>query len=283
MYKILEKKILCPQIKEIVLDTPAIAQKAQAGQFIVIRIDEKGERIPLTVADYNREKGTMTVIFQEAGKTTQQLGSLNKGDFIMDVAGPMGIPSSIDKVGTVVCVGGGVGSAALYILLKAFKNAGNKTVAIMGAKTKEFLFWEEKIKSVSSEMFITTDDGSCGRKGFVTEELESFIKNEKCDLIFAVGPMVMMNAVCRVSEPYKIKTIVSLNSIMVDATGMCGACRVEVGGETKFACVDGPDFDGHKVNFQLLLQRQKMYLTEEKTILEMGKMNGQRECRCKNE
>ena len=283
MYKILEKKILCPQIKEIVLDTPAIAQKAQAGQFIVIRIDEKGERIPLTVADYNREKGTMTVIFQEAGKTTQQLGFLNKGDFIMDVAGPMGIPSSIDKVGTVVCVGGGVGSAALYILLKAFKNAGNKTVAIMGAKTKEFLFWEEKIKSVSSEMFITTDDGSCGPKGFVTEELESFIKNEKCDLIFAVGPMVMMNAVCRVSEPYKIKTIVSLNSIMVDATGMCGACRVEVGGETKFACVDGPDFDGHKVNFQLLLQRQKMYLTEEKTILEMGKMNGQRECRCKNE
>ncbi len=282
MYEILEKKILCPQIKEIVLDTPAIAQKAQAGQFIVIRIDEKGERIPLTVADYDREKGTMTVIFQEAGKTTQQLGALNKGDFIMDVAGPMGIPSSMEKVGTVVCVGGGVGSAALYILLKAFKKAGNKTVAIIGAKTKEFLFWEEKIRSVSSQMFVTTDDGSYGRKGFVTEELESFIKNEKCDLIFAVGPMVMMNAVCRVSEPYKIKTIVSLNSIMVDATGMCGACRVEVGGETKFACVDGPDFDGHKVNFQLLLQRQKMYLTEEKTILEMGKTNEERECHCNN-
>lgn len=282
MYEILEKKILCPQIKEIVLDTPAIAQKAQAGQFIVIRIDEKGERIPLTVADYDREKGTMTVIFQEAGRTTQQLGALNKGDFLMDVVGPMGISSSMEKVGTVVCVGGGVGSAALYILLKAFKKAGNKTVAIIGAKNKEFLFWEEKIKSVSSQMFVTTDDGSYGRKGFVTEELESFIKNEKCDLIFAVGPMVMMNAVCRVSEPHKIKTIVSLNSIMVDATGMCGACRVEVGGETKFACVDGPDFDGHKVNFQLLLQRQKMYLTEEKTILKERERNEGKSCRCNN-
>ena len=283
MYKILEKKILCPQVKEIVLDVPAIAQKAQAGQFIVIRIDEKGERIPLTVADYDREKGTMTVIFQEAGKTTQQLGALNKGDFIMDVAGPMGISSSMEKVGTVVCVGGGVGAAALYILLKAFKKAGNKTVAITGAKSKEFLFWEEKIKSVSSEMFITTDDGSYGRKGFVTEELEAFIKKEKCDLIFAVGPVVMMNAVCRVSEPHKIKTIVSLNSIMVDATGMCGACRVEVGGETKFACVDGPDFDGHKVNFDLLLLRQKMYLTEEKTILKEREKNEGKSCRCNNE
>ncbi len=283
MYKILEKKILCPQVKEIVLDVPAIAQKAQAGQFIVIRIDEKGERIPLTVADYDREKGTMTVIFQEAGKTTQQLGALNKGDFIMDVAGPMGISSSMEKVGTVVCVGGGVGSAALYILLKAFKKAGNKTVAITGAKSKEFLFWEEKIKSVSSEMFITTDDGSYGRKGFVTEELEAFIKKEKCDLIFAVGPVVMMNAVCRVSEPHKIKTIVSLNSIMVDATGMCGACRVEVGGETKFACVDGPDFDGHKVNFDLLLLRQKMYLTEEKTILKEREKNEGKSCCCNNE
>ncbi len=263
MYEILNKINLCPDIKEIIINAPAISQKTKPGQFVIIRIDEKGERIPITIADYDREKGTITIIFQEIGKTTQQLGLLNKQDFILDVVGPLGIPSAIEKVGTVVCVGGGVGIAGLYLLLKAFNETGNKTISIIGAKGKEFLFWEKKIESVSLESYITTDNGSYGRKGFVTDELECLLKREKVNLVFAVGPAVMMQAVSEVTKPYKIKTIVSLNSIMVDATGMCGACRVEVGGETKFACVDGPDFDGHKVNFEILMLRQKMYLEEE--------------------
>lgn len=267
MYKILEREELCPQIKKFVIEAPSISEKAKPGQFVVIRIDEKGERIPLTIADCNQLAGTITIIFQEVGRTTQELGVLNKEDNICDVVGPLGIPSSTKKLGKVICVGGGVGIASLYILLKAFKKAGNRTVSIIGAKSKEFLFWKGKIQSESDEVYITTDDGSYGRKGFVTDELECLVKKEKFDLVFAVGPVVMMQAVCKVTKPYKIETVVSLNPIMVDATGMCGACRVEVGEETKFACVDGPDFDGHKVNFARLMARQKIYLEEEKELL----------------
>ena len=265
MYKILNKQNLAPSIKEFLISSPEIARKAQPGQFVVVKIDERGERIPLTIADYEREKGTITIVVQEAGKTTCQLGGLNSGDTLSDVIGPLGIPTHIENRGTIVCVGGGVGIAPVYPVARGFKEIGNRVISIIGARTRELVIWEGKIASVSDEVYITTDDGSYGRKGFVSDELQRLIKGKKeFALVFAVGPTLMMRAVSEVTRPYKLRTIVSLNPIMVDATGMCGACRVSVGGKTKFVCVDGPDFDGHQVDFDQLLSRQRIYLQEEK-------------------
>jgi len=268
MYKILSKGNLSSSVKEFTISCPEIARKAQPGQFVVLRIDEKGERVPLTIADYDRDRGTITIVVQEAGKSTCQLGELNSGDAISDVIGPLGIPTHIERIGTVVCVGGGLGIAPVYPVARGFKKLGNKVISIIGARTRELVIWEDKIVPVSDELYTTTDDGSYGRKGFVSDELERLIKTgRQFSLVFAVGPTLMMRAICEVTRPFKLRTIVSLNPVMVDATGMCGACRVSVGGKTKFVCVDGPDFDGHQVDFEQLLRRQRMYLEEEKKAL----------------
>ena len=269
MYRILNKQNLAPSIIEFLMSCPEIARKAQPGQFVVVRIDERGERVPLTIADYDRDKGTITIVVQEAGKTTYQLGGLTSGDTLSDVIGPLGIPTHMENWGTVVCVGGGVGIPPVYPVARGFKEIGNKVMSIIGARTRELVIWEERIASVSDEVYITTDDGSYGRKGFVSDELQRLIEGgRKLGLVFAVGPTLMMRAVSEVTRPYKVRTIVSLNPIMVDATGMCGACRVSVGGKTKFVCVNGPDFDGHRVDFNQLLSRQRIYLQEEKRALE---------------
>ncbi|MDP2276688.1 MAG: sulfide/dihydroorotate dehydrogenase-like FAD/NAD-binding protein [Nitrospirota bacterium] len=268
MFKILKKEELSESITLFDIDAKDIAKKAKPGNFIVLKTHEQGERIPLTIADFDREKGTITTVFQKVGKSTYYLGALNEGDFISDVIGPLGIPSHIKNFGKVVCIGGGVGIAPVYPITKALKEAGNIIISIIGARTKSLIFWEEKMRNVSDELIVTTDDGSYGRKAVVTIPLEDLLKEGNIDLVIAIGPAIMMKFACKTTEKYNVKTIVSLNSIMVDATGMCGACRVEVGGETKFACVDGPEFDGHKVDFDLLMERQKMYLDEEKIAME---------------
>lgn len=268
--QIIRKEELAPNIKLFEIDQPLIARKVQPGQFVVVRHNEKGERIPLTVADYDRDRGTITIIFQEVGKSTYEMGELNVGDTLLDVVGPLGQPSEIANYGTVVCIGGGVGIAPVYPITRALKDAGNHTIAIIGARTKELLFWEERFREISHELYITTDDGSYGRKGFVSDELQRLIDDGyKIDRVWAIGPAIMMKVVCDVTRPHKIKTIVSLNPIMVDGTGMCGACRVEVGGETKFTCVDGPEFDGHLVDFDLLMKRQSIYKEQEKLALDL--------------
>lgn len=268
MFKILRKEELSDVVTLFEINAKDIAKKAKPGNFFVLKIHEQGERIPLTIADFNRDRGTITTVFQKVGKTTYHLGTLNEGDFISDVIGPLGIPSHIEKFGSVVCVGGGVGIAPVYPITKALKEAGNTVISIIGARTKNLLFWEEKMRNVSDELIVTTDDGSYGRKAVVTVPLDELLNKDTVNLVVAIGPAIMMKFVCKTTEKYNVKTIVSLNSIMVDATGMCGACRVEVGGETKFACVDGPEFDGHKVDFDLLMKRQQMYLDEEKIALE---------------
>lgn len=268
MFKILKKEELSESITLFDIDAKDIAKKAKPGNFIVLMTHEQGERIPLTIADFDREKGTITTVFQKVGKTSYHLGTLNEGDFISDVIGPLGIPSHIENFGKVVCIGGGVGIAPVYPITKALKEAGNIIISIIGARTKSLLFWEEKMRKVSDELIITTDDGSYGRKAVVTIPLEELLKEGNINLVVAIGPAIMMKFICKTTEKYNVKTIVSLNSIMIDATGMCGGCRVEVGGETKFCCVDGPEFDGHKVDFDLLMERQKMYLEEERLAME---------------
>jgi len=264
MYKIIKKETLAPGVKLMEIEAPAVAEKAMAGQFVVVIADEKGERIPLTIADFTGGMGTVSVVFQEAGRSTMKLGILDAGETIADFIGPLGKPSRIEKYGTVVCIGGGVGIPAAYIVARAMKQKGNRVISIIGARSKDFLVFGEKIREASDECRITTDDGSRGRRGFVSDELKELLDKEKPGLVFAVGPVNMMKSVSAMTEKYGIKTVVSLSPIMVDATGMCGACRVLVGGETKCACVDGPEFDGHRVDFDLLLKRQGMYLDEEK-------------------
>jgi ferredoxin--NADP+ reductase len=272
MFKILKKKELSDVVTLFEIEAKDIAKKAKAGNFFVLKIHEQGERIPLTIADFDREKGTLTSVFQKVGKTTHHLGSLKEGDFISDVIGPLGRHSPIENFGKVICVGGGVGIAPVYPIARALKEAGNKVISIIGARTKDLIFWEEKMRNVSDNLIVTTDDGSYGRKAVVTVPLEEILKEDKdIKLVIAIGPAIMMKFVCITTQKYNVKTIVSLNSIMVDATGMCGACRVEVGGETKFACVDGPEFDGHKVNFNLLMARQRMYPEEEKLAMDRYK------------
>ena len=263
-YKILKKIELCPNQYELTIDAPFVTKNAQAGQFIILRVDEEGERVPLTIADYNREKGELTIVFMAVGYTTKKLAKLSVGDEIADVVGPLGQPTHIKKYGTVVCLAGGYGAAPCYLIAKAFKDAGNKVYMIMGARTKNLIFWNEKMKDACSELFITTDDGSLGTKGFVTGVLEDIMKKEKIDYAIAVGPMPMMRAVAELTRGKGIKTEASMNPIMVDGTGMCGACRVTVGGKVKFACVDGPDFDAHEIDFDEVINRTRIYKDYEK-------------------
>jgi len=264
MYEILEKEILSENVKLMKIKAPHVANKAQAGQFIILRIDEKGERIPLTIADFDRKKGTITIIFMEVGKTTKQLGALNVGDFLLNFVGPLGQATEIKNYGTVVCIGGGVGIAPLYPIVKELKKAGNYVISILGARTEKLLMLEKEIKEFSNELHITTDDGSKGQKGFVSNVLQKLIDDKKeIKVVWAIGPVIMMKVVSDLTKKYNIKTIVSLNPIMVDGTGMCGGCRVLVGGETKFACVDGPEFDGHKVDFDNLLIRNRRFVNQE--------------------
>jgi len=251
------------------VDAPYIARKAQPGQFVITRVGKMGERIPLTIADNDRDAGTITLVFQEVGKSTMIMGGLSQGDQLDDVVGPLGLPSHIEKLDLVVCVGGGIGIAPVHPIARAYRDAGSKVVSILGARSMDLLIMEKEMGRASTEVRICTDDGSCGEKGFVTNVLEDLIKKgTPIDLIVAIGPVPMMEAVSELTRPYGIKTMVSLNPIMVDGTGMCGACRVTVGGEVKFACVDGPDFDGHEVDFAELRLRQRMYLAEERDAIE---------------
>jgi ferredoxin--NADP+ reductase len=270
--KIIEKVNLSENVVRMVLEAPVIAQKRKAGQFIVLKINEKGERIPLTIVDSDAQKGTITIIFQIVGKTTAQLAGLKAGDSLQDVQGPLGNPTEIENYGRVVCVGGGVGVGVVYPLIVALKKAGNEVISIIGSRTKDLLILEKEIGEHSDRLVVTTDDGSYGVHGFVSNVLQEMIdKGEKIDRVFAIGPVPMMRVICDVTKPHGIKTIVSLNSIMVDATGMCGACRVAVGGKTKFTCVDGPEFDGHEVDFKLLANRLRMYCEAEREAYEKHK------------
>jgi len=267
-FKILKKENLAPQIKLFSIQAPLIASKFKAGQFIVIRLNETGERIPLTIAEHNPEEGTITIVVQEVGKTTIQLGKLKEGDVIEDILGPLGIPSPIQKVGTVLCIGGGAGVAPLYPEAKKYKEVGNKVISLIGARSKNLFFFEEKMEAISDEVLYSTDDGSFGHHGFVSELVKKVAeRKERIEEAVAIGPLPMMKAVCEVTRKYNIKTRVSLNSIMVDATGMCGSCRVTVEGKVKFTCVDGPGFDGHQVDFDELIFRQKRFEKEEKIAL----------------
>jgi len=268
MYEIVSMKELAPRVKMVEVNAPEIAEKAQPGQFIVVRVDEKGERIPLTIADYDSASGNVVTVFQEIGVSTQKLGRMKPGESIKDFVGPLGIPSEMAQFGMVTMVGGGVGVPPLYPQARALRKLGNKVVTIIGARTADLLVFREQMRSVSDELHVATDDGSMGFKGFVTDLLKLLIeKGPKPDRVIAVGPAIMMKAVSNVTRPFKIKTIVSLNSIMVDATGMCGACRVSVGGRTRFTCVHGPEFDGHQVDFEELMARLRTYVEQEKSSL----------------
>ncbi|MBE0467247.1 MAG: sulfide/dihydroorotate dehydrogenase-like FAD/NAD-binding protein [Candidatus Desulforudis sp.] len=268
MFKILEKVVLSPSVNLMKIEAPRVAGKARAGQFLILRVSECGERIPLTVADCDPERGTVTIVFLEVGKTTRLLGSLAAGDGILDVVGPLGNPTEIDSFGRVVCVGGGVGVACIYPICRAFKEAGNEVIGIVGARTKELLFWEDRLREAVNELLITTDDGSYVRQGFVTDVLREVAEREPPpDRVVAVGPLPMMRAVCGMTREFGLKTIVSLNPIMVDGIGMCGACRVTVGGRTRMACVEGPEFDGHEVDFAELAQRLRRYQDMEQESL----------------
>ncbi|MGE5543659.1 MAG: sulfide/dihydroorotate dehydrogenase-like FAD/NAD-binding protein [Bacillota bacterium] len=276
MFRIRSKKVLGPELKLMVVEAPEIAAKAQPGQFIILRENECGERIPLTIADFDRKEGTITIIFQEVGRSTRDLGLLEAGDSILDFVGPLGKKSEIEEFGKVICVGGGVGVAPVYPITRALFEAGNHVVSVIGARSKNLLILEEEMRQVSHQLVVMTDDGSYGEKGFVTDALRKLLSQDTYARVIAIGPLVMMKAVSQVTREFGVKTIVSLNPIMVDGTGMCGACRVAVGGETKFACVDGPEFDGHEVDWALAQQRAKMFLTQEK-IADHAHGGG---CRC---
>jgi ferredoxin--NADP+ reductase len=276
MSKILEKiewSTEEPRITEFVLDCPEIARAHRAGQFVIVIPREGGERIPLTVAAKDEAAGTINILFQEVGASTMMLGALKKGDSVAHIAGPLGKPTHVEKFGTVVCIGGGIGIAPVHPIAKAMKDAGNRVISILGARNKGLLIYEDRMKLASSEVRITTDDGSYGRKGFVTDELKRIIEEENIpvDMVVVIGPPIMMKFVCKVTAPHKIKTYASLNTIMVDGTGMCGACRVSVGGKTKFVCVDGPEFDGHEVDYDEMMARQRQYLPEEKLAADICK------------
>ena len=276
MYKVLEKKVLADNLYEMTISAPDFARKAKAGHFLIIKVTEKGERIPLTVADFDREKGTVTIVFTAIGVSTANIARLEPGDQVMDFTGPLGEESEIENFGTIVMVGGGVGIAPVYPIAKALKEAGNRVISILGARTADLVMWQDRMAGVSDELHIATDDGSLGKKGFVTDVLAELMDKETIDRVWAIGPVPMMKAVSNLTRD-KIKTTVSMNPIMVDGTGMCGACRISVGGETKFACVDGPEFDGHLVDFDLAVRRLAYYKNEEQTALEImhhGKHEG---------
>jgi ferredoxin--NADP+ reductase len=271
LFKILEKREMADNtVCHLTIEAPLIAKKAKPGQFVVLRPTETGERIPLTMAGTDPTRGTIDIIFQVVGKTTALMRTFQKGDAILDIIGPLGRPTHLEKLGTVICVGGGTGIAVLYPITRALKEIGNHVISIIGARTKDLLILEEEMKNVSTELFVTTDDGSYGRHGFVTDALKDLLDERKdVKLVVGIGPVPMMKFVCKTTEPYGVKTMVSLNAIMVDATGMCGACRVTVGGKTQFCCVDGPEFDGHQVDFNELIKRQAAYLKEERQSYEL--------------
>ncbi len=265
MYPIVHKQILSPTSKLMIVKAPEVARKASPGQFLIVRVDERGERIPLTIADFDRDAGTVTLVFQELGKSTKLMGTLEVGDGFRDVAGPLGYPSVIDNYGTVVCVAGGVAIAAIYPLARALKQAGCEVISIIGARNRELLFWIDRMEAVSDELTVVTDDGSYGDKALVTEPLEALMESRAAEIarVYAVGPAPMMKFCSLTTLPYGVPTIVSLNTIMIDGTGMCGGCRVEVGDEVRFVCVDGPSFDGHLVDWDMLIARQAYYRDEE--------------------
>lgn len=263
MYRIVEKEVLSEHVVKFVIESPLIARKRKAGQFVIIKIKEKGERIPLTIADSDIKRGTITLIVQKVGTSSHKLFNLNSGDCITDLVGPLGQPTKIEKLGTVIAAGGGVGIAPLYPIAKAFKKAGNRLITILAARSKDLIILEQEMRGFADEVVIMTDDGSCGKKGLITAGIEDVIKREKVDIVICLGPAIMMKFVALLTREYKIPTIASLNTIMVDGTGMCGACRVSVGGKTKFVCVDGPEFDAHEVNFDEMLKRLNAYKKEE--------------------
>jgi ferredoxin--NADP+ reductase len=269
MNKIVEARFIGPDVKLFRVEAPKIAEKRKAGQFIILRVHDRGERIPLTIADSDEKKGTITIIVQGVGKTTKHLNSLEEGDYINDLVGPLGKPSHIENFGTAVSIGGGVGTAIAYPTAKALKEAGNHVISIIGGRSKDYVILEDEMQQVSDEVYPTTDDGSYGYHGFVTQKLQELIdEGRTIDFVLAIGPIPMMSAVAKVTKPYGIKTVVSLNPIMVDGTGMCGGCRAIVDDETVFVCIDGPEFDAHKVNFEILTNRNKMYQQQEKTSLD---------------
>lgn len=264
--RLISKQQLSENVFSMIFEAKLIAAKRKPGQFVVIRIHEQGERIPLTIADADSSKGTVTLIFQVVGKSTALLAELKPGEEILDLVGPLGKPTHIEKIGTIACIGGGVGIAPVYPITQGLKAAGNHIISIIGSRTKDLLILENEMKAVSDEFIVSTDDGSFGFHGFVSQALENLylLQGKHIDMVVTIGPVPMMRSVCDVTKKYKIPTVVSLNSIMVDATGMCGACRVSVGGKTRFVCVDGPEFDGHEVDFKELIDRQKIYIDQEK-------------------
>ena len=272
MFTIIRKEGLSTSVTLMEIYAPYIAKKAEPGQFIILRINEEGERIPLTIADYDREKGTITIIFQEVGKTTKLLGELKKGEAILDFVGPLGTASHLDGYKKVAVIGGGLGTAIAYPQAKKLFGQGANVDSIIGFRNKDLILLEKEMAAVSTRLFVTTDDGSNGNKGFVSDILKRLIEEgNQYDLVIAIGPIIMMKVVSNLTKQYGIKTIVSMNPVMIDGTGMCGGCRVTVGGKTKFACVDGPDFDGHEVDFDEAMRRQQMYKEDEKKSMELHK------------
>jgi len=278
--KIVSKEELAQEIYRFVIEAPDIARKRKPGQFVILRVMETGERFPLTIADANPEEGTLTLIVQKVGKSTSDMADLEEGQYILDVAGPLGRPTKVENSGNVLCIGGGVGTAPLYPITKALKGAGNHVTTVIGARTKELLILTDEFKEISDEMILATDDGSFGFHGFVSNVLKDLLaKGRKFDHVYSIGPVPMMQAVCSITREASVPTTVSLNPIMVDGTGMCGGCRVSVGGQTKFTCVDGPEFDGHLVDFDELLKRQKVYAREEGISLKKHEEEKKERCR----
>lgn len=278
-YQILRKENLCPQIFLIEIDAPLVAKKAEPGQFIILRIDEMGERVPFTVADFDREKGSVTIIVQAVGKTTRALSQLETGDTILDFAGPLGMPTKLDGLKKVAVIGGGLGNAIAYPQAKKLHAMGADVTMIAGFRSTDFIILEKEMQAVSDRLIITTDDGSNGTKGFVTDRLGELLNDgERFDEVLAVGPLMMMRAVCRLTEGYHIPTTVSMNPVMIDGTGMCGGCRVIVDGKPRFACVDGPDFDGHLIDWDAAIQRQQMFKAQEKRACEEGECRIRTSC-----
>jgi len=270
MHQILEKQVLSDVTKLMVVEAPLVARKARPGQFVIVRLGEHGERIPLTIADFDRAAGTITIIFQEVGQSTMHLGSLKPGDSLATFVGPLGHPTEIQHFGTVICVGGGVGIAPVFPIARELKEAGNTVLSIIGARNKSLLFWEDRMRAVSDELIVCTDDGSYGRKALVTEPLKELLDKHGHDIarIWAIGPAIMMKFVAQATKPYQVPTLVSLNTIMIDGTGMCGGCRVLLEDKAQFVCVDGPEFDGHKVDWGNLLARLQYYRDEERVAVE---------------
>jgi ferredoxin/flavodoxin---NADP+ reductase len=285
MYRILTARTLAPDVRQLEIEAPLIARKRQAGQFVIVRVHERGERIPLTIADSDLERGSIKIIVQGVGKTTKLLNSLEQGDALLDVVGPLGRASDVERFGTVAVIGGGVGTAIAFPTAVALKRAGNRVIGIIGGRTRALVLLEDELRLTVDELHITTDDGSYGEKGLVTDKLRGLIEGGlRIDYVLAIGPVPMMRAVAETTRPHGIKTVVSLNSVMVDGTGMCGGCRVEVGGKSLFACVDGPEFDAHEVDFALLSQRNAMYRAAEARSLEafLAAESNAHECRLRD-